>query len=326
MELFARARLRADDGRRHRRARRAHGAHVLPLLRRQARGAVRQLGDARAAARRGARGRPGRRTADGAPSPPRSTPPRTGRQPIASYSRARQAVIDANAELRERELIKLASLAAALADGLRRRGVPDPQAGLAAETGIAVLRVAFQQWREESPSARSPRSCARRSPTSPRSWREPRETTTDAALEDLGMPILSPELQQVIEAGPLTHLSTINADGSPQVSVIWLGLDGDDLVTAHMGRSAEDSQHRARPARGPLLRRPARARRVPRPARGDPRARRHRGTERGGVGAARPAGQGLHGARTPRSRRREGAGYIVRYTIERVGGVGPWAS
>ena len=50
----------------------------------------------------------------------------------------RQAVIAANAELRERELIKLASLSAALADGLRRRGVPDPDASLAAEAGIAV--------------------------------------------------------------------------------------------------------------------------------------------------------------------------------------------
>src|SRR4051794_15912509 len=58
-------------------------------------------------------------------------------------SRARQAVIDSSAELRERELIKLASLAAALADALRRRGVPELQADLAAETGIAVLRVAF---------------------------------------------------------------------------------------------------------------------------------------------------------------------------------------
>ena len=65
------------------------------------------------------------------------------------HSRARQAVIASSAELRERELIKLASLASALADGLRRRGVGDPQAGLAAETGVAVLRVAFQRWLEE---------------------------------------------------------------------------------------------------------------------------------------------------------------------------------
>ena len=62
------------------------------------------------------------------------------------YSRLRQSVIDANAELRERELIKMASLSAALADGLRRRGVPDPDASLAAEAGIVVLRVAFERW------------------------------------------------------------------------------------------------------------------------------------------------------------------------------------
>src|SRR3954447_20275156 len=66
-------------------------------------------------------------------------------------SRARQSVIDSSAELRERELIKLASLAAALADALRRRGLPDLQADLAAETGIAVLRVAFGQWQQEEP-------------------------------------------------------------------------------------------------------------------------------------------------------------------------------
>ncbi len=65
------------------------------------------------------------------------------------YSRQRQSVISANAELRERELIKLASLAAALADGLRRRGVADANASLAAEAGIAVLRVAFERWVSE---------------------------------------------------------------------------------------------------------------------------------------------------------------------------------
>ena len=62
------------------------------------------------------------------------------------HSQKRQSVISANAELRERELIKMASLSAALADGLRRRGVADPQAGLAAEAGIAVFRVAFERW------------------------------------------------------------------------------------------------------------------------------------------------------------------------------------
>ncbi|MEV0348235.1 TetR family transcriptional regulator [Nonomuraea sp. NPDC050680] len=62
------------------------------------------------------------------------------------HSRQRQAIITANAELRERELIKLASFASALADALRRRGVADTAASLAAEVGIAVFRVAFERW------------------------------------------------------------------------------------------------------------------------------------------------------------------------------------
>jgi AcrR family transcriptional regulator len=62
------------------------------------------------------------------------------------HSRRRQLVIAANAELQERELIKMATLSAVVADGLRRRGVADPPARLAAEAGIAVFRVAFERW------------------------------------------------------------------------------------------------------------------------------------------------------------------------------------
>ncbi|MET7532751.1 TetR family transcriptional regulator [Streptomyces goshikiensis] len=61
----------------------------------------------------------------------------------------RQAVIDANPELQERELIKLASLASALAEALRRRGVADPAARLAAEVGLAAFKVAFGRWISE---------------------------------------------------------------------------------------------------------------------------------------------------------------------------------
>jgi AcrR family transcriptional regulator len=62
------------------------------------------------------------------------------------FARQRQAVIAANAELRERELIKLASLAAAIATTLRRRGVGEPAASLTAEAGIAVFKVGFERW------------------------------------------------------------------------------------------------------------------------------------------------------------------------------------
>jgi len=41
-------------------------------------------------------------------------------------------------------------------------------------------------------------------------------------------------VRAVIESGRLGHLVTLNADGSPQVTCVWVGLDGDDLVTAHL--------------------------------------------------------------------------------------------
>jgi AcrR family transcriptional regulator len=66
------------------------------------------------------------------------------------YARQRQAIIAANTELQERELIKLASLASATADTLRRRGVSDPAASLTAEAGIAVFRIAFERWVQET--------------------------------------------------------------------------------------------------------------------------------------------------------------------------------
>jgi AcrR family transcriptional regulator len=62
------------------------------------------------------------------------------------FAQKRQAVIVANAELRERELIKLASLGAAVAAELRRRGVSEPAASLSAEAGIAIFKVAFERW------------------------------------------------------------------------------------------------------------------------------------------------------------------------------------
>jgi AcrR family transcriptional regulator len=60
--------------------------------------------------------------------------------------RLRDAIVSANPELRERELIKLAAFASAVAGALRDRGVPEPAASLAAETGVAVFKVAFARW------------------------------------------------------------------------------------------------------------------------------------------------------------------------------------
>src|SRR5580692_1777099 len=64
--------------------------------------------------------------------------------------RLRDSIVSANAELRERELIKLAALATAVAGALRDRGIPEPAASLAAETGVAVFKVAFARWAGEA--------------------------------------------------------------------------------------------------------------------------------------------------------------------------------
>lgn len=67
----------------------------------------------------------------------------TDRRDVA---RQRQTVIAANADLQERELIKLAKLSAAVAEALRRRGIAEPAATLTAEAGIVVFKVGFERW------------------------------------------------------------------------------------------------------------------------------------------------------------------------------------
>jgi PPOX class probable F420-dependent enzyme len=41
----------------------------------------------------------------------------------------------------------------------------------------------------------------------------------------------------VIESAALAHLVTLNRDGSPQVTCVWVGLDGDEIVCAHLPRN-----------------------------------------------------------------------------------------
>ncbi len=122
----------------------------------------------------------------------------------------------------------------------------------------------------------------------------------------------------------MAHLSTINPDGSPQVTVIWIGLDGDDVVSGHMS-------HRKK------------LRNIER----DPRVvlsfdgpRDHKAflnpyavlRARAAVDPSDDAWDLLNrlakvytssDSEFPAA---EGPGYIVRYTIERIGGVGPWVA
>ncbi|OIH94323.1 TetR/AcrR family transcriptional regulator [Curtobacterium sp. MCBA15_001] len=63
-----------------------------------------------------------------------------------AWSRLRQPIIEAEPSLRERELGKLAMATVRIGEVLRARGVPEPAATLAAETGITVFHLSFQQW------------------------------------------------------------------------------------------------------------------------------------------------------------------------------------
>ncbi|OBG30334.1 TetR/AcrR family transcriptional regulator [Mycobacterium sp. 852002-51057_SCH5723018] len=66
----------------------------------------------------------------------------------------RQAIIDGNPDLRERELLKGAALTAGMAEALRERGVQEPTASLAAQVGALALSTAYLRWFE--PANRKP--------------------------------------------------------------------------------------------------------------------------------------------------------------------------
>jgi len=46
--------------------------------------------------------------------------------------------------------------------------------------------------------------------------------------------ILNNKVRQALTAGNLAHLVTLNKDGSPQLSIVWVGLEGDEIVCAHL--------------------------------------------------------------------------------------------
>ena len=131
------------------------------------------------------------------------------------------------------------------------------------------------------------------------------------------------ELRDLIESGPMAHLSTINADGSPQVTVIWIGVDGDDLVSGHMAWHAKLRNIE----RDPRVVLSFDAPRAPGAFMNPYAVLRAWAT----VQPSDDAWDLLNrltkvyvspDAEYPAPKR---PGYIVRYSVERIGGVGPWA-
>ncbi len=97
-------------------------------------------------------------------APPEATPfavVTAGLDPVAQmfserhdFARVRAGIIEANPELRERELIKLQALAGALKAALVERGVAPNAAVLAAQAGVTVFHVAFANWvQQDDPTA-----------------------------------------------------------------------------------------------------------------------------------------------------------------------------
>lgn len=132
------------------------------------------------------------------------------------------------------------------------------------------------------------------------------------------------DLRDLIASGPMAHLSTINADGSPQVTVIWIGLDGEDLVSGHMSRRMKLRNIE----RDPRVVLSLDAPRVPGVFLNEYAVIRARA-------AVQPSEDAwdllnslakVYVSPTTEFPPPRGPGYVVRYTVERIGGVGPWTS
>jgi len=136
---------------------------------------------------------------------------------------------------------------------------------------------------------------------------------------------LTDEVRGALTAGRLGHLTTINPDGSPQASVVWIGLDGNDIVVAHLmhGRKVQniardprvtltmeaDGANPAGLTNYLLIR--GRARLV---EGGAPELLQHLAETYLGPGVKFPPFDNPP------------AGYVIHITAERISGVGPWAS
>jgi PPOX class probable F420-dependent enzyme len=61
-------------------------------------------------------------------------------------------------------------------------------------------------------------------------------TSVGAGNYDRRMTSLTESVRQVLEGRHLAHLVTLRRDGSPQVTIVWVGLDGDEIVAAHLSQ------------------------------------------------------------------------------------------
>ncbi len=138
------------------------------------------------------------------------------------------------------------------------------------------------------------------------------------------MATLPDSARAVLESAALAHLVTLEPDGRPQVSIVWVGLDGDEIVAGHL----------------PDHRKLRNIRRDPRVALSLEAGTHNRiglveylvihGRARITEGGAAELLQRLaHTYLGPDVKfptiENPPAGYITHITVDRIGGVGPWA-
>jgi PPOX class probable F420-dependent enzyme len=64
------------------------------------------------------------------------------------------------------------------------------------------------------------------------------------------MPIALPaSARELLQSDALAHLVTINRDGSPQVTCVWVGLDDEEIVAAHLNPRQRKLENLRRDAR-----------------------------------------------------------------------------
>ena len=133
---------------------------------------------------------------------------------------------------------------------------------------------------------------------------------------------LPESLRSLIESGALAHVVTINPDGSPQTTVVWIGLDGDTIISGHMNLSKKLKNVR----RDPRVQISLEAPRTPGVFLAEYAVLTGRAevTEGGARDLLNRLGQ-VYVAPGFEFPPVEGEGYVLRTTVEKITGVGPWA-
>ena len=153
----------------------------------------------------------------------------------------------------------------------------------------------------------------------------PREGPPPRATRDLALAKIPREARELLESDALVHLVTLNPDGSPQMSCVWVGLDGDEIVSGHMAmrQKVRNCQRDPRVALS-----------LESASTNDMGLREYlvvHGSARVQEGGARELLQRLaHVYLGPDVEFPppgvEGPGYVLRITPERLRGVGPWSA